>query len=88
MTQKSEGAYTFHSPLTAKQRLCRLSIISDLGPCVTDRLVDTSMLEMLQPGVMPFSLMTMPLGGGYRVSLVVDKQKDNCASEVTDVRSS
>jgi hypothetical protein len=34
---------------------------------------------MLQPGAMPFSLMTMQLAGDLQVSLVVDKKKDSSA---------
>ena len=63
---------------TAQQRLCRLCIISEAGHYVQAKLVDISGLEMLFPGVIPFSLMTMPLGADFQVSLVVEKRNEPC----------
>ena len=76
MTPMSKNVSTSHSHLTGKQHLCRLSIISDRDHSVMGQLVDISTLEMLQPGVMPFSLMTMPLGDDFQVSLVVERRKE------------
>ena len=62
--------------LTGPLLLCRLSIISGQVHSAQDQLVDLSELDRLQLGVMPFSLMTMPLGENYRVSLVVEKRSE------------
>ena len=77
MIPMSENASMSRFPLTAKQRLCRLSITSGQGHFAQDQLVDISMLEMLQPGVMPFSLMTMLLADDFQVSLVVEWRKEH-----------
>jgi hypothetical protein len=77
-SQSSKSAFRLNL-LTEQQRLCHLYIISEEGHFAQDKLVDISELEMLQPGVTPFSLMTMPLDVNWQVSLVVERRNASSA---------